>query len=176
MNIFVQTPSTAAYVDSVCPKGVATVTLGSDTTGTYLWSTGDTSKTITVNDTGIYTLVVSIPGSICARQITYHVGPLDCPVPPVVTELELPNIFSPNGDSVNEFFMPVTTGDFDAFDIKIFDRWGLLMFESTDSHFKWPGTTKQGKAAPAGTYYYIAETTLSGVKNKALKGTVTLVR
>ncbi|MBC7864441.1 MAG: gliding motility-associated C-terminal domain-containing protein [Bacteroidia bacterium] len=161
------------YSDSVCPGGVDNIVLIADTIGNYTWSTGATTQSISINDTGIYSLIIIVPGEFCPRMVTYNVTEAPCPTPIV---LVLPNIFSPNGDGINDNFTPVLTGDFDKFDIKIFNRWGQLMFESTDPHFKWPGTTKQGKAAPDGTYYFIANTSLDGKDNAPMKDYVTLTR
>jgi gliding motility-associated-like protein len=173
VTVLVQTPSTASYIDSVCPGGANNIILMADTSGTYSWSTGATTQQISVNDTGTYTVTVNIPGAICARQLTYDVKPDPCPVEIILT---LPNVFSPNGDGVNDFYTPITSGDFDKFNIKIYNRWGQLIYESTDPFFKWNGQNKQGKTVPDGTYYFIAESTLHGVDNKPMTGFITLTR
>ncbi len=79
---------------------------------------------------------------------------------PIDSKLDtlIPNIFTPNGDSQNDFFQLNTahlSSCFDSFNIQIFDRWGVILFESSDFHFKWDGHAKTGKEAAAGVYYYV---------------------
>jgi gliding motility-associated-like protein len=63
---------------------------------------------------------------------------------------EFPNIFTPNGDNINDTFQPLTnTGQ--CYRMEIFDRWGNLLFHSDGS--PWDGSIN-GKAANSGIYYY----------------------
>ncbi|MGB3946888.1 MAG: gliding motility-associated C-terminal domain-containing protein [Bacteroidia bacterium] len=174
MAVEVEQPATVTYSDSTCPAGETFIKLASDTVGSYLWNTGAATPEIMVNDTGIYTLTVSFLNAVCPRILTFDISPDACPV-----DMQLPNVFSPNGDGVNDFFTPLDPGElgvykFDSFTIKIYNRWGLLMFESTDATFKWAGTDKQGKAVADGVYFYIVETT--GAIDKPMTGFVTLTR
>ncbi|GEO03147.1 hypothetical protein AAE02nite_08110 [Adhaeribacter aerolatus] len=80
------------------------------------------------------------------------------------------NIFTPNNDGLNDYFqMPTLPPDFckSVFsDIKIYNRWGGLVYKSTDRTFKW-----DGKSVSEGVYYYVITYT-----DKEFKGTVTKVR
>jgi gliding motility-associated-like protein len=69
-----------------------------------------------------------------------------------------PNVFTPNGDGINDIFLP-------NFQIKVYDRWGLLLYDGFDG---WDGRYK-GKLMPAGTYFYILTDEISG---KTVKNTV----
>lgn len=60
----------------------------------------------------------------------------NCPI------YELPNVFTPNGDNINDLFIPLPYKFVKDIDIKIYDRWGLLMFETTDPGIFWNGTSK----------------------------------
>ena len=78
----------------------------------------------------------------------------------VVTEcnpyLGIPNAFSPNGNSQNEEFFIFTTFVSDDFEIKIFNRWGEIVFVSDDKKFRWNGTyNNTGKEIPGGMYVYV---------------------
>jgi gliding motility-associated-like protein len=80
--------------------------------------------------------------------------------PPIDGKIDslLPNIFTPNGDGLNDFFQISTehlSTCLDNFNIQIFDRWGVLIFSSNDFHFKWDGNAKTGKEVAAGVYYYV---------------------
>jgi gliding motility-associated-like protein len=56
----------------------------------------------------------------------------------------IPNTFTPNSDGMNEIFKPLATHIHD-YKIDVFDRWGLLIFQSTDLDHGWDGTYKGGK-------------------------------
>jgi gliding motility-associated-like protein len=70
----------------------------------------------------------------------------------------LPNVFTPNSDGLNDFFQIKAEHASTCstnFNIQIFDRWGVLMFNSNDFNFRWDGHAKSGKEAAAGVYYYV---------------------
>jgi gliding motility-associated-like protein len=88
--------------------------------------------------------------------------------------LEIPNVFTPNGDNVNDLF------SFNAQGIKqmagrIFNRWGKIVYEWEGLQAYWDGKINE-KEAPAGTYFYVVDTTDIFDESKQTKGTVTLVR
>lgn len=75
----------------------------------------------------------------------------------VVTEVILyaPNSFTPDGDEFNNKYVYYIQGiDRNSFNIKIFNRWGNIVWESNDPDTFWDGTY-QGKICPSGTYTYI---------------------
>lgn len=67
--------------------------------------------------------------------------------------LFIPNAFTPNGDGVNDNFIVKHTEYF-PFLIQIFNRWGELIYESSNLDFKWDGSYN-GETVPSGSYYYI---------------------
>ena len=73
---------------------------------------------------------------------------------------ELPNVFTPNSDGKNDLFVPVKhTHQFvDRIAIKIFNRYGELVFETTNPEIRWDGKIKgSNKSASPGVYYYICD-------------------
>lgn len=66
--------------------------------------------------------------------------------------LYIPNAFTPNGDGLNETFGPKGEG-ISEFNMQIFDRWGILIFESNDLTMQWDGYIHEEKA-PTGVYVY----------------------
>lgn len=70
----------------------------------------------------------------------------------------MPNVITPNGDDVNDCFRPDFEGDLDdCFTLKIFSRWGRLLFDSEkEGETCWDGTQRTGNLVAEGTYYYIA--------------------
>jgi gliding motility-associated-like protein len=101
------------------------------------------------------------------------------------TNIKVYNVFTPSGsdgndDGYNNVFV-VDVESHEEYEIKIFNRWGELVFENTDPNVHWDGTImNQGKECPAGTYFYIINYKLrSRPYNDNLgpiEGTVTLIR
>ncbi|WP_118952018.1 gliding motility-associated C-terminal domain-containing protein [Taibaiella helva] len=89
--------------------------------------------------------------------------------------LWMPNAFSPNGDGLNDHFKPETTGHPKEYALRIFDRWGTMVFVSYNVADGWDGTFK-GKPANIDTYHY--RITGKCVNGELLdkRGDLTLVR
>ena len=68
-----------------------------------------------------------------------------------------PNTFTPDGDEHNNVFKTEAYLDVDQYDIKIFDRWGGVVYQSNDILEVWDGTLPNGMMAPDGTYIYKVE-------------------
>jgi len=99
----------------------------------------------------------------------------NCPV------YNLPNVFTPNGDGANDMYIPFPYRFIDRIEIKIFNRWGQLVFEGTDPDINWNGTNQSGKDLSEGTYFYtcrVFEKRISGVLQEPilLKGYIELLR
>ena len=65
--------------------------------------------------------------------------------------------FSPNGDGINDFFRIDGLEQFEKHSIRIFNRWGSLVFETQQYNNDWYGT-HEGRDLPDGTYFYMIET------------------
>jgi len=77
----------------------------------------------------------------------------------------VPNVFSPNGDGVNdEFYLEQGAFDrcYDVLSIKVYNRWGQQVFESEDAQFRWDGNDENGKEMAAGTYFVILQVYYGG--------------
>jgi hypothetical protein len=74
----------------------------------------------------------------------------DCPI------YDLPNTFTPNGDTHNDYFIPFKPYRFvTRVEFKVFNRWGQTLFETTDPLIKWDGRDQNtGKEVPEGVYFY----------------------
>ena len=84
--------------------------------------------------------------------------------PEIVNEeqIVLPNIFTPNGDRVNDVF-EIKMEDKLEFQIVILNQQNQPVFKSTDAHFQWDGTMLNGQPAPSGTYlYYFSAKDMNG--------------
>ena len=87
---------------------------------------------------------------------------------------ELPNIFTPNADNNNDLFHPYPYKFVEKVDMKIFNRWGNLLFETEDPDINWNGISQiSNKLVPDGVYYYICdvyEYRLTGLEARNLSG------
>lgn len=118
---------------------------------------------------GTYTVCLSITNqdgcsdSICSQIEVFEISILD-----------VPNAFSPNGDGINDFFIPVNYGLAD-FEFRIYNRWGQLVFITNDTSIGWDGYF-EGVEQEMGTYAYIV--TGKGLDNTDYyrQGNLTLVR
>jgi gliding motility-associated-like protein len=90
----------------------------------------------TYSDTGSFEVTLEVKNDYgCSDQAvrTIHVGGF--------TAFYIPNAFTPNGDGTNDVFMPKATGlSPDGFELSIYDRWGHLVFVSTEWGKGWDGT------------------------------------
>jgi len=135
----------------------------------YLWSTGETSSIITVYDEGTY-MVTATQGS-CEVSTSYTIVPCEY-------DIILPNAFSPDGDGVNdEFGIPEALFDQigDAlFDIRIYNRWGTVVYQSNSKYFRWNGEVN-GQVYRNIVYNYVIEyRTPAGVPRKVNGSVVVL--
>jgi gliding motility-associated-like protein len=90
-------------------------------------------------------------------------------------QLSIPNVFTPNGDGINDFWSPRITETL-SYQLYIYSRYGHLVFESNNPMEVWRGQTKQGGDADPGVYFYTLEGEfLSKIAFKRT-GNVTLVR
>ena len=66
---------------------------------------------------------------------------------------EIPNVFTPNGDNINEKLVAKTSGLVEKIDFRLFNRNGLLLFRTENPRIEWDGTYK-GKIVSPGVYFY----------------------
>jgi len=125
-------------IEPICfeEQELATVLTGNtDQSLNYLWSTGDVANTIEVTEEGTYSVAISrdaAPGEVC--EITDQIFLRDfCPY-----TFYIPNAFTPNDAGPNEIFYAYGTHIVE-FEITVYDRWGLKVFESNNINIGWNG-------------------------------------
>ncbi|MFK7899418.1 MAG: gliding motility-associated C-terminal domain-containing protein, partial [Cyclobacteriaceae bacterium] len=88
------------------------------------------------------------------------------------SDFSLPNIFTPNGDGLNEQFMPLNSLFVETLHIVIVNRWGITVFESDEPDFSWNGDN-----VTDGTYFYQYDVVFKGSGEKdSQKGFITIKR
>lgn len=98
----------------------------------------------------------------------------NCPI------FELPNIFTPNGDGINDVYKAIRWRRIKEINLNIVDRWGNLVYTTKDPDFKWDGISIISKVKVSeGTFFYICdvyEPRLKGIVKRTLKGYVEVAR
>ena len=136
---------------------------------TYTWQDNTAKEIYPVTEPGTYTLIAQNGCGIDTVSVKIDFRHCAC-------DLILPNAFTPNGDGVNEKFRPLHPCKMSAYGIRIFNRYGELIFESADPSAGWDGTYKGMKAA-TGTYVWMASYINTDTGQKAFKkGTLILIR
>ena len=135
------------------------------------WTFGDDSSSIEYEPTHSY----KYPGEyqiclIAGNEFScFDTSCLEITILP--NEIIIPNIFSPNKDLNNDEF--IIYGINDRFEIKIYNRWGNIVFEENPYNNSWNGINMNGKILSEGQYFYI----LKSVEEKIeINGSIMLVR
>ncbi len=145
--------------------------------GTYAWSPSGTLDDATAANpvatptvTTTYTVIVTdANGCTAIDSMTVYVD-FDCGT------IFVPNIFSPNFDQHNDELQVYGTLCVENFHWAIYDRWGELVFETTDPNQKWDGTYKGKMLDPAVFVYRLTYNELTTGEAKEAHGNVTLVK
>jgi gliding motility-associated-like protein len=110
-------------------------------------------------------------GCIDSATITYAILPLQYGV-------FIPNSFTPNGDGLNDYFLPrfYMKRAYNINRLQVFDRWGVSIYNSTGNDIKWDGNYLNGSPADVGTYHYLIVVKFIDGNEKVFKGDFMLIR
>ena len=133
----------------------------------YVWSTGETSSTITVYEEGLYSVTAS--QGDCEQEASYSIEPCEKPI-------LLPNAISTNSTVEENHVFRIHEShlefiDDNNFSIYIYNRWGELVFSSTSKYFQWDGKIK-GKTYYEATYNYVIHYRTKSGQSRKLTGSV----
>ncbi len=130
------------------------------------------SPSMVYNQPGNYTVTAYVQKGKCI-DTAYAYITVELP-----SEIIVPNVFSPNGDGVNDLFHLQRSSNLSNISAKIFDRWGNIVYELTTDkgNIEWDGKNQAGVDVPQGTYLYVITATGRDGGEYDLKGTLTLVR
>jgi gliding motility-associated-like protein len=145
-------------------------------TGTYQWYqdgvpvSGATATNTTVYTAGSFTAIVTNSYGCASDPSTAMLVEVPCEI-----GISLPDIFTPNGDGSNDKIKPIVPGIHTFSFFRVYNRWGNLVFESTDPDAAWDGSYK-GEMQPQDSYSYVIEG--YNFRNELIRkqGTITLVR
>ena len=136
----------------------------------YLWQDGSRASSFPVQQEGSYNVIV-VDEFGCQGNDEVYLRE-QCP-----TEIYIPNAFSPNYDGYNDFFGPYGH-DIISMHMKVYNRWGALLFETRSLDTHWDGTHR-GKEVEVGLYIWVMEVegyrSDGTVYKETLSGTVALL-
>ena len=89
--------------------------------------------------------------------------------------VEIPNVFTPNNDGVNDFFKVRTTG-YETLKCTIYNRYGSVVYQYFGLNGWWDGSTHAGMECTNGTYFVILDLGVEGGADKSFHGDLQLVR
>ncbi|MFI5220484.1 MAG: gliding motility-associated C-terminal domain-containing protein [Bacteroidia bacterium] len=144
----------------------------------WKWNFGDDNFSAAQNSfhnyvtSGIYfpkLVIVSDEG--CIDSVSEEISINDCSPETIF----VPNAFSPNGDGMNDFFT-ISGNKFSGIHIDIFNRWGEVVFTSSENNFMWDGKNNNGKLLPEGIYTYRMNTTGISDNTRNFTGYIALLR
>ena len=175
-----QLPGPIAVISANPPTGVAPLSVGFNSAGSgavsYVWNFGNGTTSSSVADSSLYTL----PGAYTATLVVSDaLGCTDTATQIILVNeafsILIPNVFTPNADGENDFFFIPATG-IRTMNLKIFDRWGLVMAELTSPQQSWDGKTASGENVPDGTYYFVLTYSTQDGQDGTAKGYLLLIR
>lgn len=138
----------------------------------YHWrwntETKDTTANIMVHHPGTYSVTVDNNGCTAADSIVVK---KNC-------YIDIPNVFTPNNDGYNDYFLPrqFLSRNVSKFDMTIYNRWGQKVFETNTLEGRgWDGKFN-GTDQPEGVYIYVIKVSFGNDTNESYDGNITLLR
>jgi gliding motility-associated-like protein len=171
------TAVSAAFTPSIL-HGQAPLNVSFNNTSTganaYNWNLGNgtssqANPSTTYNTQGTYTVLLTASNGSCWDTAAAYI------IVDEATSIVIPNIYSPNGDGVNDEFVILCTG-MRTLHCDIYNRWGQLVYTLTAPDDKWDGKLNNGNNASEGTYYFILNAEGFDGKAYSHQGSLTLVK
>jgi gliding motility-associated-like protein len=132
---------------------------------TYAWSNGSTENSINLSlSPGNYSVVI-IDNNACTEDTSFTIATISAEC--------VPNVFTPNGDNINDTWNLESTFLYSDSEVRIYGRYGRLIFQSVGYSTPWDGKNENGNDVPEGAYFYSIEI---GLGFDAIKGSVTIIR
>jgi gliding motility-associated-like protein len=183
--------SLTAYPNAACPGDSIVFTLVNAPAGNIKYNWQPTTAYSYTNVSGAsafpglsnsYTLNVTSPVSngFCSFTRTISISFSDS----CFNDPQIPNIFTPNGDNVNDVWEIKFPYGYSLQEIIVYDRWGTLIYERDNLNFEkqgyarigWDGYTTSGNQCTAGVYFYVLKYTDRKGNVKNIKGNMTLMK
>lgn len=159
-NFFIAVHDSTVFGNSTYAYKIGSQFFTTNSAGfTFNWAIADGSGNVvdpastnfafdyTFAQSGVYniTFILTSPNG-CSGTLTRQLA--------VVDTLVVPNVFTPDGDGVNDFWAVKSNG-VENLSVKIFSRFGSLVYEDYAAVILWDGKTSYGEKVPSGVYYYV---------------------
>ena len=132
---------------------------------TYAWSNGSTGNSFNLSlSPGNYSVTI-MDNNACTKDTSFVIATMsaDC----------VPNVFTPNGDNINDTWNLENTFLYSDSEIRVYGRYGKLIFQSVGYSTAWDGKNENGNDVTDGAYFYHIDI---GHDFDAIKGSVTIIR
>jgi gliding motility-associated-like protein len=167
-NIFPPPSNFLKQTDTICQYEKITIA-PFNSYSQYNWSTGSMQSRVTVDKAGLYILTVKDINN-CIGKDTIDIIQKVCN-----SGVWVPTAFTPNGNQLNDVFRAMVFGVVESFKFQVYDRWGNLVFETTDPMKGWDGKVN-GIPVTTSVFVWQCSYKLKGTDPAFQKGTVTLIR
>jgi gliding motility-associated-like protein len=178
------TPQLQSNAITICPDA-DTLVLG-DTTRIqtrYQWFANglaiDTTSFIKIKPNQTTSYVLQSTNCTTTTQTIVVTYSANCE-PIVVVEPIIPNVFTPNNDSINDVWRFSLGKGNTLKDMSIFNRWGNLIYQKTNNLSQttvlWDGRTTSGEETPSGVYFYVLQYTDANGEEHKKNGYITLIK
>ena len=163
-------PNTFLPADtSICTYGGSLIINALPGFTKYLWNNSSINSSITITNPGIYWLEVTDQKN-CKNKDSITVASKQC-----LKGFYVPTAFTPNRDGKNDLFRPLLFGNVKKYQFIIYNRWGEVVFETTDVSKGWNGDLK-GRTQSTNLFVWLCYYELEGEEKKFEKGSVVLIR
>ncbi len=150
--------------DTTICQGETLILDATTTNASYIWQDNSTNPTFNVTQQGTYWVEVTVNN--CSTTDSILTIEEDCEI-----ILEMPNVFTPNNDGINDLFVPIISIGIVSMNTIIYNRWGNEIYETNNLLIEW-----NGQDVSDGTYFWIVYyTDKNGIYN-SLKGFVTILK
>ncbi|MCE3277987.1 MAG: domain containing protein [Bacteroidetes bacterium] len=175
-TVNVSSPPSAAFDTTSSGFSYNFIDLSTGGASAWTWDFGDGSSSTQQNPThgysanGLQTVcltAINTTGCADTSCMTIAVDALDY--------INIPNVFTPDNDGINDVFY-INSAGLKEFQLDVYNRWGTLLFTSTDSKIKWDGRSSTGVELSDGTYFFILKAVSVTSKDYSTRGFVTLLR
>ncbi|MEL6656601.1 MAG: gliding motility-associated C-terminal domain-containing protein [Bacteroidota bacterium] len=178
-NVIEVIPPTISFdetlpLDTLCLDIENEITVLTEGGNTVQWSTGDTTNTVVLTGPTSTPLTVTVSNECgtLSQELTPEF--IDCTLPDC--EMVFPDVISPNGDGVNDLFGGFRNCPPSSYELRVYNRWGNMVFESNSIDNPWDGRFN-GDLAPSDVYLYRAQYRFEETEDlQTAQGQLTIVR
>ena len=135
------------------------------------WQDGSTAHSFTVTGPGLFGVTLSDACDTVSDSLSVVTDRCDCPI-------YVPNAFTPDADDLNDGFLPLFSCEVTHYLFRVYDRWGRILWSSTDPHQAWDGLSSSGPV-PDGLYNWtlsIRTNTVHDGGNRSMQGHMVVLR